>query len=135
MKYTRRGFTLIEIVVATILLATLMTISLQFLVRARLQRGAVERREAALQAAGNVMQRLTALEWSELTPEAAAAVTLDDDATAATGGGSVKASVDTRQEEEIAAKRIAVEVHIPQQGGGEQAPVRLTSWVYQRPGS
>ena len=134
MKYKRRGVSLIEIAVATILLATLITISLQFLVRGRLQRGAVERREAALQAAGNAMQHLTALDWAEVTPEAAATIALDPDAAAATGGGSVKASVDAVPAEG-AAKRIVVEIHIPQHGGGEQARVRLTSWVYQRPGS
>ena len=67
----RRGaFAAIELTVATILLVVAMTLAVQALGWVAAERRATERRAAAVREAANLMERLTARPFDQITPEA-----------------------------------------------------------------
>ena len=68
---TRRGMTLLELAVAGTLLGTLLVVCLQLLQATAAQRRAADQRQLALLEVGNVLERLAARPWADLTPESA----------------------------------------------------------------
>ncbi len=68
----RRGFGLVEMTIACVLLAAAMAATLQVVGWVALERRAVERRERAVLEASNLMERIAARPWDELTTEALA---------------------------------------------------------------
>ena len=65
MKMTRRGMTLLELVVAGALLGTLLVVCLQLLAATAAQRRAADQRQLAVLEVGNVMERLAARPWAD----------------------------------------------------------------------
>ena len=126
----RRGFTLIELIVAGALLLAAMAISAQFLGWLAAERRAADRRRAAIQEAAIVLERLAARPWAELTPESARALRLSEPARRALPGGELAVDVSERD----GLKRIAVAVRWRGRSGGPEAPARLTAWVARRGG-
>ncbi len=124
----RRGYTLLEVATAGALLAVAMTMSVQVLGWLAADRRAVDCRREAAQEAANVMERLAATPWDDLTPEALGAATLSPEALKALPGGTLKATVVPVG----ALKRLAVEVRWVAAGGRPESPVRLTSWSARR---
>ena len=68
----RRGFGLVEIVVAAVLFAAILMITVQVVGWAALDRKAAARRDAAAHLVANVMERALARPWAEITTEALA---------------------------------------------------------------
>jgi len=65
----RRGFSLMEITAAGILLVAMLAVCLQLFRATALQRRGLQARRIATQEAANVMERLCARSWEQLTPE------------------------------------------------------------------
>jgi Tfp pilus assembly protein PilV len=65
----RRGIALMELVVAGAVLGTLMLVCLQLLAATAAQRRVADQRQLAAIEVGNVLERVTARRWSELTPQ------------------------------------------------------------------
>ena len=126
----RRGFTLIEVGVAGVLLLTTMAMTAQVLGRLAAERRAADRRREAVQEAAIVLERLAARPWAELTPESARALRLSEPARRALPGGEL--AVDIAEHDGL--KRIRVAVRWPGRAGGPEAPARLTAWVGRRGG-
>ena len=124
----RRGVSLFEIVVATVLLGAVMTVSVQLLGWAAATRESAERRQWAVQEVANLMERLASRPWSELTPEAAAAESISDSARAMLRDAELKIAV-TEPASEPAAKRVAIELRWRNRAGEFDSPVRLTTWI------
>ena len=140
----RRGFTLLEVSVAGVLLAVLMAAAVQMLGWVAAERRALERRQWAMQEAANVMERITARPWESLSPDpdpdpdresgSLASVELSSHARDVLPEAELHVTV-ADEPEQPDAKRLVVVVRWQRRPGEPAAQVRLTSWVYRRGGS
>lgn len=125
-----RGTTLIEVSVSILLAAALGSLAAQVLGFLAYQQHAIERRELAVAEADNLMEQLTSLAWSDLTPERLATFSLSDNLRQAIPAAkldlAVEPSADTPE-----ARRIRIKIEYPGPAGVAVHPVRLTSWVYR----
>lgn len=129
-----RGFTLLEVSVAGVLLVLLMAVAVQMLGWLASERQAADRRQWAMQEAANVMERLSAQPWERLTSEHAAAIEL----TAAARQLLPEAQLDVKvidESEQPDAKRLVIAVRWQRRPGQPVAQVALTSWVYRHGGT
>ena len=127
----RPGFTMFELAVACVLLCALASVATTTLVwRGAEQRTADARLLATLEA-GNLLERLTLLEWSALTAEGLAREQLPAAASARLPAAQLSLTVDELTEP-VLAKRISVEIQFTNPAGAPARPVRLTGWVYPR---
>jgi prepilin-type N-terminal cleavage/methylation domain-containing protein len=144
----RRGFSIIEMIIAGTILAVLMTISLQMMAVSTRQRQAAQDRLAANQEAANAMERLAALPWERLTPEGVAGVKLPEDAPPegdrpAAGAASQSpralpgATLDVAiadappEADALPARRVTVAIEWLDRGGS-RARTELVAWRYKR---
>lgn len=128
----RKGFTLIEMSVAMVLVAATAAVVVQSLAAVRDLRRRMLERELATLAAANVMERAWAIELDELTPELAAAWTVDDTVQRHLPGAEMQVEVNAP---EPGAKRIEVAISWLDKSGGRLPPVRLVAWRYARQGA
>ena len=128
----RRGFTLLEASVALLALAALTTICLQFFAAASDQRRQVFAQLTATQEAANLLERVAALQWSELTTASAAKLQLSAQARQTLPEGRVEVLVD-EPSGTPPAKRVAASVRWRPQPGEPEREVRLVAWRYKNP--
>lgn len=127
----RAGFTLFELTIASILLGTVLMTAIPTLAWINRIGLASERQQVAILGVGNLMERLTARPWDEITAEAMAAVTLPDDLSRQLPGAELRISVATLPED-LSARRLTIELRWEGSSAGTQSPpVRLTAWVYR----
>ncbi len=128
----RPGFTLMETCVAMVVLSALTTICLQYFTAAGDQRRQIYAQLTATQEAVNLLERIEALEWSELAtagatklePSAQARQTLPD------------ARVEILVDEPAGtppSRRVTARVHWRPQLGEPEREVRLVAWRYPKP--
>jgi hypothetical protein len=127
----RRGFTVWEILAASVLLGALTTFCLQFIHAAASQRQASQARLAALQEASNTLEQLYALGWDELTPEAARRAETSRHLAKIIPGGELEVVIDGPSGTPPA-KRIAVLVRWRIDNQRPAEPVRLVAWRYRK---
>ncbi|MBN1395390.1 MAG: type II secretion system protein [Pirellulales bacterium] len=131
----RRGFTIIEMVVAAVLLGGLMIVSLEVLVAAARQRREADRRQTALFEVSNVVESLSARAWEELTPAAAAGVELPADVRRLLPGAELQIEIAASPPEERPPwKRIAVSLAWLDRAGRMLPPVSVATWRYETRG-
>ena len=130
----RRGFTLLELSVACVLLAAAMVVAVQLLGWVALGRRAAERRQWASQEVANVMEHFTAGGWENATPEQANTIRLSKPARDVLPDADLFVAV-AMPESEPGAKRITVELKWRNHAGEFDAPVRLTAWMYRHGGA
>jgi Tfp pilus assembly protein PilV len=131
---TRKGSMLIEVTMATVLLIIIMSVALKVMGFAARERAAADRRQRALFEAANVMEKMAAYSFAEVTPERALQMTLSDAARLGLPGCELKVDVSTADSASRGgpAKRVAVLVRWRDQSGEWASPVRLTSWIQER---
>jgi hypothetical protein len=129
----RRGYGLVELSVAGLLLAVAMAIVAQTAGWLALERRGAERRQRAMQEAANLMEQLTARPWSELTPELARAQSLSPAGKAVLRDGTLDVAI-APTEGDASSKTIAVRIGWGGTSGTAPAPVRLVAWVHRRDG-
>ncbi len=120
----RRGYGLLELTVATLLLAIAMTIVAQTAGWLSVERRGAERRQRALQAAANLMERLGSRPWDELTPELARSETLSAATKAVLRDGMLDVAI-VPEAGDRPAKRITIRVQWGDRSAGLVAPVKL----------
>lgn len=130
----RRGFGLVEVAAAGVMAMAAMVITVQLLGWVAAERRAVARRERAILEAANLMERLAARPWDDLSAESARALTLSDATKAALPGASLTVDVAT-VDAEPASKKLTVAITWRDRAGRSEAPARLVAWVYRRGGS
>ena len=84
--------------------------------------------------AANVMERLAATKWESLSPRESSEEPLSAIAKQSLPSGRLTTEVKAAGDDP-AARRLIVEVHWLNRAGEEDKPVRLTTWVYEKPGS
>jgi hypothetical protein len=118
---------------ATVMLVIAMSLTVKVLGWVALERRAAERRRRAVLEVANVMERITAYPFEEVTPDLTRRITLST-----TAGQSLPESdlvVEVTNSDPGAgrsAKRIAIRLRWKGRSGEWDAPVRLTSWIERR---
>jgi type II secretory pathway component PulJ len=130
MKRARKGFVLLDAVVATGLLAVLLTVSVRWVTSMSAARRAIDDRAIALQLAANAMERASTLAWPQLTKDR-----LDELANQALVGEVLSGAALSLTVEpavgELAAKHIRAEITWNNPGTAPKAPVRLDYWAFE----
>ena len=130
----RRGFSLLEMFVAGTLVAILLSICLQVMKATAEQQRAIEHRQLAVQEAANLMERLCARPWPQLTPETVRPLELREEIRQVLPGAEL--AVDVAQPPgDPQAKRIAVEIRWQGKSHRAMRPVRLVAWKYRPEGT
>ena len=137
----RRGFTLLEVATAGILLVVMLMVCLAFFRAMADQRRAIHHHRLAVQEANNVMERLCSRPWEELTPENVRALPLDPAVQQALPGSKLTVEIspagdepagDKPPEDEPAGKRIRVVLQWSTGPERPDASVRLVAWKYRQ---
>jgi Tfp pilus assembly protein PilE len=129
MHKKHSGFTIVEMMVAGAVAATLIAMSVQMLTKTALERRSIERRSIALQEAANIVESVAAMSWEEVTAERVGQIRLSEPAQQALGAGILKIVLEPSTSGPPA-RLVRVEITWPNSIGGTDAPVRLTSWVF-----
>jgi len=121
--------TILEVIVAGTLVAAMAGLCLQMLSVAVAQRRAREDRQAALHEADNLMERIAAEPFEELTKERAGQWQLSEAVKARLTSAELSVEIDTPPDDPRA-KRIAVSVGWQDRAGQTVKPVRVVAWRY-----
>lgn len=133
MKCGRRGMMLFEIIVATVMIAIMITITIQLMVALGKQRRTMVRRARAIQTAANVMERLAAEGWDHVTPEASVRYQpLIDSADLPVANLDIQVVED---DDAWPAKRVTVIVSWRGGLAPVASKVRLATWAYPKKAS
>ena len=130
MKAMRRGSTILEMVVAATLVGMLLVICLQLCVATTAQRRVAAQRQCATVELANVMERVAARPWNELTAAALAAERLSPSAGGQLPGAELKIDVSTPAGEPEA-KRLVASIVWREPNGRPLQPLTLTTWRYR----
>jgi len=121
---------MLEVIVAGVILAAMMTICLQMLHATTGRHRATDVRHLALREAANVMETLAATPWGDLTQQYTEQVKLSDEATRGLPAGELKISV-TESDDQPDAKRIHLRIRWHNRSGRFTQPVQLVAWRYR----
>jgi Tfp pilus assembly protein PilE len=127
----RGGFGLIEMAIAGALIAVAMTVTVQVVGWIALERKAVERRERALLEADNILERVMAMPWNDLSTESAKRTTILPATSEFLRSPTLNVNV-TAFEDAPVHKKVVVEIRWLDRSGRPEAPVRLVAWAYRR---
>jgi len=128
-RNVQNGFTLMEMLVAVVVTAALAVIAAQLLVLAVQQRHVSKRRVAAVTEVANLMERVAALDYRDVTAENVKEIRLSAEALRLLPNAELQIDV-TKAQGEVPGKRIAIELSWQNRAGQRGAPVRLTAWRY-----
>lgn len=126
----RSGSLMIELVICGLLLGIVMSAiipTLGWLVR---ERKTSQERQAAILEVGNLMERLSALDWEDLTPERAAQFKVSDALARQLPEANLAISIEADDSEST--KHILIELKWEIAHGGPAPPVGLAAWMYRR---
>jgi len=126
----RRGFTIVEMTVAAAMLGMLLAVCLQMVAAMVAQRRAADQRQCATIELANVMERLAARPWAELTPQAVAGEQTPASIRSLLPGAELKVEISTPTDEP-GAKRIAASLRWQDRSGGFLPAVTITTWKYR----
>jgi Tfp pilus assembly protein PilV len=133
IRSRRRGSLLVEVAMAAVLLMIAMTLTVKVIGLVALERRGSERRQRALLEVANVMERITAHPFDEVTPELAGRLTLSPSARQSLPDSELKIDVAASEPGPgRSARRIAIKLRWRGPDGEWVAPVRLTSWIERR---
>lgn len=132
-SHARRGSLLAEVAMGTVMVMIAMTLTIKVLGYVGSQRRAAEHRQRAVQEVANVLERITAYPYDEITAERARQMALAPSAEPSLPGAELAVSVaEERPAAGRSAKRIAVRLRWRNRSGEWESPVRLTTWVERR---
>jgi hypothetical protein len=125
----RRGVILLEVIVGCGLLAVLLAVCVQLLSVTAIERRESQRRAIALVEVANLVERVSAMPYDDVTPEKLNELSLSPDVEHLLPGGTAQLTVDD-EPGDVPAKRVQVKIHWGT-GRHAPAPARLTYWVYR----
>jgi hypothetical protein len=126
----RRGFTIVEAVTGAAMLGMLLAVCLQLMGAVAAQRRTVDQRQWATVELGNVLERITARPWAELTPQAVAGQQPAETIRNRLPGAELKIEISTPAAEPDA-KRIVVSLRWRDRSGDFLPPLTVTTWKYR----
>lgn len=125
----RRGTTLFEVIVSSVLLATVVVTVVPLLGRVAAQRRAAAQRQFAVQEVQNLMERITLLDWTDLTSDKLAQSKLSAGAGDVLPDRQLTVTLDEAAGPP-SAKRVRIVLTWQGRAGESVSPVRLTSWFF-----
>lgn len=125
----RRGSSLVEICVAAAMLAAGLSAVVATLGSVAHGRRAAEQRQIAIEEAENVLERLTAEPWADLSVERIEQLQTTSHIGTRLPAGQLTVKLVTTPGAPDA-RRLDVEIRWRKSPGGSAAPVRLTTWIY-----
>ncbi len=131
----RRGSMLAEVGIATLVLMVVMGLMVKVLSTVARERRAAEHRQRGLFEVANLMERITAHPFDEVTPELARGMSLSESARSSLRDCELAIDVSAAEKAVTAgrrAKRVAIRLRWRGPAGQWQSPVRLTSWIESR---
>jgi prepilin-type N-terminal cleavage/methylation domain-containing protein len=126
---SRLGFTLLELIAASVVLAAAGVMTAQVVVWSRAAARVADEERLAWQEASNCLELLTAEGYEAVTPRRAAECRLSDVASAGISAGQLVVTV-TALDEPLPSKRITAEVAWELGDAQTQRTVRLTTVLY-----
>ncbi len=127
----RRGYGLIEVTMALLVLGVAMILMVKLLGWTGLDRREARRRSLAIQEVVNVMERISLDRYEDVTEGRAKAVAHSRNAADALPGAAWEVAVVEEPDTRASAKRISVRLRWRHASGDLDNPVGLTSWVYR----
>ncbi|TWU12694.1 hypothetical protein CA54_15190 [Symmachiella macrocystis] len=125
----RRGYMLVEMIVAGIVLAVVMTVYLQLLAATSRQHRYADHRQLAGEELANIMERITAQPYKTIDQEELQSKELSDSATSHLHDAELNIDI-LPVSEPVDGKQISLSLRWRDSGDVYVAPTRLTSWVY-----
>lgn len=125
------GFTLTETICSLFLLGTMMVFVVTTFRLVDLQQSKTDLHEMALVEVTNIMERLTAEKWENLTPELAEKTGISSSSEKMLLEPTLKTTI-TEDENSPGSRKIFVSLSYKTMSGQSGPPVQLTSWVYQQ---
>lgn len=122
---------MVEIIVAGALIGTVIATAIPILRNISHQRRSADRQQIALAEASNILDALTSRPWGDITNANAGSLSLSAEANRQLPGAQLQVAVvpnATRPEE----KRITLSLTWENDRGVSGAPVKLTTWVFER---
>ena len=138
-RWPRRGSLLVEMTIAAAMLSVAMVMTVQVLGYSGQQRRASDQRQRAMLEVANLMERITAEPFDEVTAERARRLKIAPAAAGSLPGAELAVEVagaNAAPGPGGLAKRIAIRLRWKGRSGEWEAPVRLTTWIERgRPSS
>jgi hypothetical protein len=131
----RRGSLLAEVGIATVVLLMVMGLMVKMLSTIARERRAAEQRQRGVFEVANLMERITARPFDEVTPLTTRKTSLSDAARASLRDSELAIDVSAGENGAVAgrsAKRVMIRLRWRGPSGEWQPPVRLTSWIESR---
>lgn len=129
----RQGFTVIECCAAAAMLLATLTVVVGLLSTVARQRQTARWHARALLETDNILERLTAEPYAELTSERVEAMNLDSQIAERLPQGAVEVRID-EEAGPPERKRIAVEITWRHPRSDQQQRYRLATWIYAQEG-
>ncbi|MBN1588147.1 MAG: prepilin-type N-terminal cleavage/methylation domain-containing protein [Pirellulales bacterium] len=126
----RRGFTVLEMMVAAALLAVAATLCLQMVMLDTATRRAAAQRRLATREAANLVERLMARPRDQLTRETAEALELSPEAVEKLPEARLAVEFDESADDGPSATRLTLTLTWQGRSGQTVRPVRLVAWHY-----
>ena len=130
-RSARHGFTIIEMIVATVLLSAVMVTALPLFGWIIQQRRSADQRQFAVQEVANLAERITANDWESVTSASLAKMTVSERVSDVLS--------DPRLQLQVAdvtgpptAKRVTIEFSWRDRAGNFVSPVRLVVWIHKQ---
>ena len=130
---SRAGFTLLETFVAAVVFGTALVTFLPMMQSVGNQQRFTEQRLLALREAENLLEQLAPRQWSELTAEELAKLSLSDDVKSRLPQADLKVDV-SESAEPPGSKRIAVQLSWTPRTAQAPQSVRLSGWFFKTEG-
>lgn len=129
----RRGFTMIELAAAMLVVSVLMLVAMQMLAGLSAEKRMLECWQIAQLELGNQMELFTAAGWDGVTQEAAKKLTLSETAQRRLPAAKLLVEVAVTIDKQ-AGRRISMRLDWRDRSGQRVRPVRLAAWIYQMRG-
>lgn len=127
----RSGITLLEVLITAVLLGSVMIVTVPTIRWIGLEQRLAQRRQAAVQEVHNVVERITARTYDEITPELAGEWELGADISRELPSSDLDVSLEL-SEETADAKRVTVKLRWKAGAHRPDYFVSATTWVYRR---
>jgi len=117
---------------AALMLMVALTLITKVVGAVAAERRGWDRREVALAEVGNLIERLAARPYEELTPESVKGLALGPEAGRTLPGAELSAKVEDEPAGKVDARRVSVRLRWRNRSGEWDAPVELTTWAFRR---
>jgi type II secretory pathway pseudopilin PulG len=123
------GMTLLEVIVGTALLATILSVTAQSIVQLKRHRRSMDKRAVAVSILENSLEAVTAQSWERIDDQAVAAIQLPASVVQRWPSAKIMGAVSIVSKP-VTGKRVTLTVTLD--AASAERPLSLTTWVFRR---